>query len=288
MAAGPGVRHAVTMEFAGGNVKSRGMFRTLAAAAVRRVVLASRESAARDWISHPPRGLRETAWVIALVSWCWAAWRWRMAARSGPSRRRGRHRGAGLLRPALGAQAGPARAGRHRRRRVLRRWARRQARRQRRPSSGPAGPRPRAMAGRAVRPGPGLRGRRAGVWLIVRYWICPRKGPAARGAVGPADGAGQRPILILLTDHHPEAGLARRRRRPGPRPARRGLVPAARRGRGHSRAVRTRAARARVRGLTARRFGRLFVRPAAAAPGLRSAPAGTAARSGSPSPGRCR
>src|ERR1700733_8304625 len=66
MAAGPGVRHAVSMEFAGGNVKSRGMFRSLAVAAVRRAVLASRESAARDWISHPPRGLRETSWGIAL------------------------------------------------------------------------------------------------------------------------------------------------------------------------------------------------------------------------------
>jgi signal transduction histidine kinase len=68
MAAGPGVGHAVSMEFAGGNVKSRGMFRSLAVAAVRRAVLASRESAARDWISHPPRGLRETACVAALAA----------------------------------------------------------------------------------------------------------------------------------------------------------------------------------------------------------------------------
>jgi signal transduction histidine kinase len=42
------------------------MFRSLAATMTRRLVLASRESAARDWISHPPRGLREAAWGIAL------------------------------------------------------------------------------------------------------------------------------------------------------------------------------------------------------------------------------
>ncbi|HEX3922208.1 MAG TPA: hypothetical protein VHY31_07970, partial [Streptosporangiaceae bacterium] len=42
------------------------MSRSLAAVAIRRLVLASRESAAHDWISHPPRGLRETAWGIAL------------------------------------------------------------------------------------------------------------------------------------------------------------------------------------------------------------------------------
>jgi signal transduction histidine kinase len=42
------------------------MFRSLAAAMARRLVLASQGSAAHDWISHPPRGLREAAWGTAL------------------------------------------------------------------------------------------------------------------------------------------------------------------------------------------------------------------------------
>ena len=201
MAAGPGVRHAVSMEFAGGNVKSRGMFRSLAVAAVRRAVLASRESAARDWISHPPRGLRETAWGIALgvlvlggvavahggtiwavaaavaaiVVLAFCAPRW--ARRLGPLVLAGIGV-AGFFAAGLGARHGAAAA-------EFRSW---------RPA-GSFGPWQAVLFVQA------LAFLAAGLWLIVRYWIYPGRVPprAVRwGLLAPPTVAG----LILLTDHH--------------------------------------------------------------------------------------